>query len=196
MTMDSVAVLAVGLQNDQWTAEGSRTVADGAPALAAALGVLRAARTAGVPVFHSPEWGLPNGLTDSGAQRTLRRRFGESDQPCVEGTWAADFAAGAEPVGDEIVVPRRRDCAFTDTRLETILRAHRTRRLLIVGADSARAVLTTALSARVRDHLPFVVADAVAGRDRESHAAALAVLTDSVFVIRADGALDAAAREL
>jgi ureidoacrylate peracid hydrolase len=196
MIKDSVAVLAVGLQNDQWTARGSRAVADGSPALGAALEVLRAARAEGVPVFHSPERSLPGGLTDSGAQRILRRQFGEGDQPCIEGTWAADFVVGAEPVGDEIVVPRRRDCAFTDTRLETILRAHRTRRLLIVGADSARAVLTTALSARARDHLPFVVADAVAGRDRESHAAALAVLTDSIFIVRADGALDAAAREL
>jgi nicotinamidase-related amidase len=180
-----LAVLAVGLQNDFWADGGAfaTTAPDRAEALAVAAETLELARSAGTLVLHSPELRLPGGMSESAAQRALGELLGDPVDALVEGGWGAEFVSAGVPAAGEVVIPRRRDCAFTDTRLEAILRSQRVRRLLIVGAESYRAVLTTSLSARARDYLPTVLTSAVSGRDAAAHAAALTVMERDVRTV-------------
>jgi nicotinamidase-related amidase len=170
---DRTALLLVGMQRGSWP----DAVDD---ALVGRL--LEVARARGRLVVHCPELRLPGGLTDSAAQRRLRQALGEGRERMVDGTVDVVPRAGFEPAPGEPVVERRRDCAFTDTRLETILRSNGIGPVVIAGARTSRAIVTTALAARSRDHLPFVVAGAVADEASEQ-AAALEVLSKAVMLV-------------
>jgi nicotinamidase-related amidase len=81
------------------------------------------------------------------------------------------------PRTDEAVVTKHRVGAFSDTELETILRARNVDTLLLCGVATSGVVLSTLRVAADRDYRCIVVADCCTDGDAEVHA----VLTGKVF---------------
>ncbi len=173
------AVLVVDMQND-FCARGGMVDAEGgdiAGIEAAARRVaelLEAARAAGVLVvftqnitsteenwYLSPVW----------LEQAARRRGGSYSErwPCAPGSWGADFYSETRPLGTEPVVRKHRFDAFYGTDLETILRAHGTRTVVLAGVATEVCVESTARSAFVRDYYVVTAADATATYAESTH---------------------------
>jgi ureidoacrylate peracid hydrolase len=71
------------------------------------------------------------------------------------------------------VVTKHRFDAFLNTDLETILRAHDVKTVVLTGVATNVCVETTARQAFVRDYYVVVVSDATAAYSAEEHDAAL-----------------------
>jgi nicotinamidase-related amidase len=176
------ALLVIGLQRKLWGTDCAQRIPtqERIRVLPAIATQVAAARAAGVIVVHCPELALPGGRSDSPAQQELRRALGE-DEPPIVGSIAGDYIADFTPRDGEFVVPRRRDSAVTDTRLGTLLRSHGVRSVRLVGGETDRAILATALSLRDADYVPTVVLDAVASRSHDGHHGAVMVLRATVL---------------
>jgi nicotinamidase-related amidase len=86
------------------------------------------------------------------------------------------------PLENEIVVTKRRVCAFTGSDLEVILRAQNIRHLILTGYATSGVVLSTVREAADKDYRLTVLSDACADADEEVHR----VLTTKVFPRQAD----------
>lgn len=179
----AVALVLVGMQRALWGTGGAPgiPVAERARVLPGIGAELLRARENAVMVVHSPELQLVHGLSDSPAQKALRRELGEDQPSAVEGSIAAEFVEEFSPGEGEYVVARRRDSAITDTRLNTLLRSHAIASVRLVGGETDRAILATAVALRGADYVPIVVEDAVASRHHERHEAAITVLRGLVL---------------
>lgn len=189
------ALVLLGLQHDVCDPRGALAAAggdvSGMPAmLGAAARVLEAARTAGAPIVHAPEQALAGGLSDSRAWRAQLELNGLAEPPAAEGTWGEEIVAGFEPREDELVVPRHRPGALYDTRASVLLRSARVRRLVLVGAETHRAVLATAVQAVSLDFEVIVPVDAVAAADPLLGVAAVQVLGSWARVAELEAAVE------
>jgi nicotinamidase-related amidase len=86
------------------------------------------------------------------------------------------------PAGGEVVVTKRRVCAFTGSDLEVILRAFGIQHLILTGISTSGVVLSTIREAADKDYQLTVLADCCADGDEEVHR----VLTTKVFPRQAD----------
>jgi nicotinamidase-related amidase len=86
------------------------------------------------------------------------------------------------PLADEIVVTKRRVCAFTGSDLEVILRAKGIQHMVLAGIATSGVVLSTVREAADKDYRITVLADCCADGDEEVHR----VLTAKVFPRQAD----------
>jgi ureidoacrylate peracid hydrolase len=140
--------------------------------------VLDAARSAGVLVVfirnvYSTERNAY--LSDVWLEQMLRRR-GESytvRDVCGADSWQGDFYEGIEPRQGEPVVTKHRYGAFHNTDLETILRVHGIRTVVLTGVATNACVETTAREAFVRDYYVVFTGDGTACYSNEAHEATL-----------------------
>jgi ureidoacrylate peracid hydrolase len=180
------ALIVVDVQND-FCADGGFMDAEGAdltPVQAMAdrlIALLSAARQAGVLVVfirnvYSSERNVY--LSDSWLEQAARRRGSSyTDHPvCVAGSWAGDFYGDVRPELGEPVVTKHRFSAFHNTDLDTILRAHGIRTLVMSGVASNVCVETTAREGFVRDYYIVYLADGTATYLAKDHEAALSVI--------------------
>jgi nicotinamidase-related amidase len=86
------------------------------------------------------------------------------------------------PLANEIVVVKRRVCAFTGSDLEVILRAFNVQHLILTGIATSGVVLSTVREAADKDYRITVLSDCCADGDEEVHR----VLTTKVFPRQAD----------
>jgi len=91
----------------------------------------------------------------------------------VRGTWGAEPAKGLEAKKGDFVVEKMRMCAFTDTKLETILKGCRTERLVITGAWTNFSIEHTARTGADLGYDVTVITDGTSTINDEWHAAAL-----------------------
>ncbi|MFT3835337.1 MAG: isochorismatase family protein [Micropruina sp.] len=150
----------------------------GCPALTGALAaterVLRAARSAGVPVIYTAQQG-----DQDAAERGLQGDLwgpGMSAEPAH----TAIVPAIAPVIGDT-VVEKRRYSAFARTDLADRLAGRD--QLIVVGVYAHIGVTATALDAFQREIRPFVVADAVADLGAEQHRRALEMIASCCGVV-------------
>lgn len=86
------------------------------------------------------------------------------------------------PVGDEVIITKRRVSAFSGSDLEVVLRAMEIDRIVLTGIATSGVVLSTVREAADKDYSITVLSDACADRDEEVHR----VLMTKVFVRQAD----------
>jgi ureidoacrylate peracid hydrolase len=195
------ALIVVDMQNDFCAAGGMmdlegadlgavQTMAERLPA------VLDAARSARVLVVfirnvYSTERNAY--LSDVWLEQMLRRR-GESytvRDVCAADSWQGDFYERIEPRQGEPVVTKHRYGAFHNTDLETILRVHGIRTVVLTGVATNACVETTAREAFVRDYYVVFTSDGTACYSDEAHEATLRTI-DKYFgvVVSVDDVID------
>jgi ureidoacrylate peracid hydrolase len=184
------ALIVVDMQND-FCASGGMMDSEGADlsavqAMAERLpALIESARRAGVLVIFVRNVYSTDGnvyLSDAWLEQALRRR-GESytnRSVCAEGSWEGDFYGDVRPLPGEPVVTKHRFSAFHNTDLDTILRAHGIRTLVMTGVATNVCVETTAREGFVRDYYIAFLADGTACYREEDHAATLRVI-DGLF---------------
>jgi ureidoacrylate peracid hydrolase len=180
------ALIVVDVQND-FCAAGGFMDAEGmdlssAQAMAERLpAVIQAARDAGVLVvfvrnIYSSD--RNNYLSDTWLEQAARRRRSSYTQHpvCEAGSWAGDFYGDVRPQPGEPVVTKHRFSAFHNTDLDTILRSHGIRTLVMSGVASNVCVETTAREGFVRDYYIVYLSDGTSAYFEQDHEAALRVI--------------------
>jgi nicotinamidase-related amidase len=139
-------------------------------ALAAAVVLLQAARTAGIPVLHTRVQ-FQRGGRDGGVfyrKVPALRTFEDGADPSLQA-----FARGLEPLPGETVITKQYASAFFGTSLSSTLAALRIDTLLICGVSTSGCVRATAVDACQVGLIPLVVRDAVGDRAVSPHEASL-----------------------
>ncbi len=166
------AVLIMDYQND---IVGSMPEEIRGPLLDHAASIVKAARKAGIPVIYVVVR-FRDGYPEINPRNRLFLALKESGR-LREGTPGADIDPRVAPLPSEVIVTKRRVGAFSDTDLETILRASNISTLVLCGLTTSGVVLSTVRRAADMDYAMVVVSDACADRDAEVHR----VLMDKVF---------------
>ena len=86
------------------------------------------------------------------------------------------------PLPGEVVVVKRRVCAFTGSDLEVVLRSQGIQHIVLTGVATSGVVLSTVREAADKDYRITVLSDCCADGDEEVHR----VLTTKVFPRQAD----------
>ena len=150
--------------------------------IARASVVVRAARSAGMPVIHV-QVGFRPGLPEVSARNKL---FGgiksnPQHQSFFQGASGAIHPA-LGPEASDLVVTKHRVSAFAGTDLEMILRAKAIETLVLFGIATSGVVLSSLLEACDADFRPIVIDDLCADMDLELHQ----VLLTRLFPKRAE----------
>jgi ureidoacrylate peracid hydrolase len=150
--------------------------------------LLAAARSAGVLVVfvrnvYSTSTELSSGqnrpanmyLSDSWLEQAARTRKGSYTrrEVCAQGSWEGDFYGDIRPEPGEPVVTKHRYSAFHSTDLDSILRTHGIRTIILTGVATNVCVETTAREGFVRDYYVVLVADGTATYSADDQQATL-----------------------
>jgi len=158
-----------------------------------AAGLLEAARRRHMAVIHVMVAFRP-GHPEVSADNRVFSRIRE-DGRLVEGAEGTAIHPRLQPAADEPVVRKHRVGAFSETELETLLRARRIDTLLLAGVATSGVVLSTVRHAFDRDYRLLVVGDCCADGDAEVHQVLLGKViarhADVVSAAEAVAALDA-----
>jgi nicotinamidase-related amidase len=173
LTIDTehTAVLIMDYQNDIV----SGVAAQYPQLLEKAAAVLGGARRAGLPVMYVVVRFRP-GYPEISVRNKLFSRLKEAGR-LVEGTPGAEVHPSVAPQPGEVIVTKRRVGAFSTTDMESILRAHNTTSLVLLGIATSGVVLSTVRWAADADYDLMVLEDCCADSDEEVHR----VLTHKVF---------------
>jgi nicotinamidase-related amidase len=141
--------------------------------IARASSVIRAARTAGMPVIHV-QVGFRPGLPEVSGRNKLFAsiKSNPQHQSLFQGP-AGAIHPGLGPEANDLVVTKHRVSAFAGTDLEMLLRAKEIDTLVIFGIATSGVVLSTLLEAGDADYRVFVIEDCCADLDGELHQALL-----------------------
>jgi ureidoacrylate peracid hydrolase len=114
-------------------------------------------------------------LSDSWLEQAARTRKGSYTrrEVCAEGSWEGDFYGDVRPLPGEPVVTKHRYSAFHNTDLDSILRVHGIRTIVLTGVATNVCVETTAREGFVRDYYVVFTADGTATYSAEDHDATL-----------------------
>jgi maleamate amidohydrolase len=137
-------------------------------ALASAVRLLAAARSAAVPVVHTNVV-----FRAGGADGGLFYRKVPVLKAFDEGSPLGGFAPGVEPRANEIVVTKQYASAFFGTSLASTLTALGVDTVLIAGLTTSGCVRASALDALQHGFAPFVVREACGDRHPAPHEANL-----------------------
>jgi ureidoacrylate peracid hydrolase len=117
-------------------------------------------------------------LSDVWLEQMLRRR-GESytkRDVCGAESWEGDFYGEIRPRPAEPIVTKHRYGAFHNTDLDTILRVHGIRTVVLTGVATNACVDTTAREAFVRDYYVLLTSDGTACYSEQAQEATLQTL--------------------
>jgi nicotinamidase-related amidase len=135
--------------------------------------VVKASRTAGIPVVHI-QVGFRPGLPEVSRRNKLFAALKDDPQrqKLFQGEAAVIHPAlGPEPT--DVVVTKHRVSAFKGTDLEMVLRAKEIETLVLFGIATSGVVLSTLLDACDFDFNVVVISDCCADMDPELHTALL-----------------------
>jgi ureidoacrylate peracid hydrolase len=180
---EHTALVVIDMQNDFCAAGGMmdlegldltpvQEMAERLPAL------IDAARQAGVfVVFVRNVYSTESNwyLSEAWLEQASRRRLGSyTERPvCGPDSWQGDFYGDIRPLETEPIVTKHRFDAFYNTDLDTILRAHQIRTVVLTGVSTNVCVETAARAAFVRDYSVVLPADGAATYSTEEQEAAL-----------------------
>jgi ureidoacrylate peracid hydrolase len=170
------ALVVVDVQND-FVADGGFFDRIGADVKSAQQSVpnlvrlIEHARAAGVLVVFVRSTYDAQYLSEPMRERNQRRSI---EMPrCIEGSWGAEFYA-VKPLAAEPVVIKHRYSAMVDPELDTLLKRHGIRSLLLTGVATDTCVESTGRDAYFRDYYVSIVADCCAAASSSDHLGALA----------------------
>ena len=177
------ALIVVDVQND-FCAPGGMMAEEGfdvsaVQAMAARLPQLIAtARAAGTLVVFIKNVYTSDGnvyLSDTWLEQASRARAGSYTRRdvCREGSWEGDFYGDVRPEAGDPVIVKHRFSAFHNTELDTVLRSHGIRTMVMTGVASNVCVETTAREGFVRDYYIVFTADGTACYADADHQATL-----------------------
>jgi ureidoacrylate peracid hydrolase len=177
------ALIVVDMQND-FCAPGGMMDAEGrdlsaVQEMATRLpALIDAARRAGALVVFVHNVYSSEGnhyLSDVWLEQASRRR-GDSytrRDVCAAGSWEGDFYGEVRPGAGDPVITKHRFGAFYNTELDTVLRAHGIRTVVLSGFATNVCVETTAREAFLRDYYVVFLEDGTATYADDDHAATL-----------------------
>jgi nicotinamidase-related amidase len=141
--------------------------------IARAAGVLRAARTVGMPVIFV-QVGFRPGVPELSNRNKVFAAIKSSPQhqSFFQGASGA-IHPGLGPEANDLVVTKHRVSAFAGTDLEMLLRAREIETLVMFGIATSGVVLSTLLEAGDADYRVVVIEDCCADLDAELHTALL-----------------------
>ncbi|MEQ4306059.1 isochorismatase family protein [Plantactinospora sp. B6F1] len=149
---------------EEWPTACGPAAHEALPAIAA---LLRAARTAGVPIVHLRPSGPAALLLGPTVKNELVGEF-------VNGRpGAVDFVPESTPRDGELVVAKPRASAFFDTPVATYLHALGVDDLIVAGTTTSGCVRASVVDGFSHGFRPFVVEQAVFDRSRLSAAVSL-----------------------
>jgi biuret amidohydrolase len=102
------------------------------------------------------------------------------------GQWGTEFHSELRTAATDFILTKTRVSAFYNTPLESLLRAQRIERVVLLGVSTTWAVESTARDAHDRDYRVVVAEDACASRDEEQHRASIKNLSVIASVMRVD----------
>lgn len=145
--------------------------------------LLKAARAAGLRVVHTREGHLPD-LSDCPPAKLARSvaagapigSTGPLGRLLVRGEQGHDFVDALRPMPGEEVIDKPGYGAFHQTRLDSLLARHGTRRLIVCGVTTEVCVHSTLREAVDRGFVCTTVGDATAASQPELQAPALAMI--------------------
>jgi ureidoacrylate peracid hydrolase len=179
----TVALLVIDMQNDYVADNGKlgkagadvKRIQAGIPAMNS---LIMEARKAGVLVVwvrqtHSFKDSLPNYLV-SNIARVKDRPFAETDFLVQEGSWGAEYYDQmTKRLDGELEVIKHTYGGFTNTSLDTYLKAKGIKTILSIGTLSNVCVQSTALQGWFLGYYSIIPADAVSSNDLSLQQAAL-----------------------
>jgi ureidoacrylate peracid hydrolase len=114
-------------------------------------------------------------LSDSWLEQAARTRQGSYTrrEVCTLGSWEGDFYGDIRPEPGEPIVTKHRYSAFYNTDLDSILRSHGIRTIILTGVATNVCVETTAREGFVRDYYVVLVTDGTATYSPEDHHATI-----------------------
>ena len=177
------ALIVVDVQND-FCAPGGMMAEEGfditaVQAMAERLpSLIAAARTAGTLVVFIKNIYTSDGnvyLSDTWLEQASRARAGSYTRRdvCREGSWEGDFYGDVRPEPGDPVIVKHRFSAFHNTELDTVLRSHAIRTMVMTGVASNVCVETTAREGFVRDYYIVFSSDGTACYADADHQATL-----------------------
>lgn len=175
-TLSSTALLVLDMQNDI-VKRGHRHEGQGNDLMPRAIkGIARLqswARERQVPIIYTVVCYRPS-FVDAPYNSPARKR----PNFLIEGTPGTEVIDELKPMGDEIVLKKRRTGAFHGSELELLLHGYQTQTLIVTGTGTHRAVESTVREAHSRDYESWVVSDACADGSAAFHDSALAAIAD------------------
>ena len=173
----STALLVIDVQNDYANPAGfaGQHGKDLEPAVAmlpTLLGLIDAARAAGVRVIHTRNWHREATDSEVWLDKLNQRGRSQDERPGRAGTWGAEFFGIVPLPGEEIISKFRYD-AFLGTNLEYILRAAGIRTVVCAGTATNVCVESTARAAHMRDFHVVLAADCCAAMSVAEHESAV-----------------------
>jgi len=148
--------------------ENCALYADVDAALAAALRVREAARTAKVPVIYTHVV-----YSESGADGGVFFRKAPVLKNFIVGNPMGDWPSGLQPNVNELVISKQYPSAFFGTSLASTLHTMGIDTLIITGLTTSGCVRATCVDTMSHGFIPIVVADACGDRHEAPHEANL-----------------------
>lgn len=96
------------------------------------------------------------------------RASGKMSNVCRADSWGMNFY-GVAPEPDEIIVNKHKYSAFINTKLDSVLRAHKIETLLIAGVSTNVCVESTARDGFMLDYRIILLSDACASYSSQAH---------------------------
>lgn len=153
-----------------YVTEGSPLYAAGVqPAVNASVGLLEAARAAGIPVLHTIVRYNPVSFGDAG----LWVRKIPALKCLVEGNPYAQTCDQVRPLPEEVVITKHYASVFFGTSLAAMLAAQRIDTVILIGCSTSGCVRASAVDAIQHGFRPIVVSDCVGDRHPDVHEANL-----------------------
>lgn len=148
---------------------------------------LSAARTAGVQIVR-----IQLVIPIEAYSDNWRRQFPTLDPTwLVPGTSNVEFEPGFEPEPGDIVITKHRFGAFYGTTLDSVLRSHGIRTVVMTGLTTAVCVGTTAREAFQHDYAVVMLSDCMAEGSQRFHEVELDVFAENFgIVLRSDKLLE------
>lgn len=137
-------------------------------ALASALRIRDAARSAGIPVFYTNVV-----YHDGGADGGVFYRKVPALEVFIAGNPLGGWPSGLEPAAGEIVISKQYPSAFFGTSLAATLTANRIDTLIITGLTTSGCIRATCIDSVSNGFIPIVVSDACGDRHPAPHEANL-----------------------
>ena len=177
------ALLVIDMQNDFVSGRGKfAAVGLDMKMIQAAVpvmnNVIEEARRAGVMIMwvnttHSLRDALPNYIVGNVA-RVSGRPLKESDFIVQEGSWGAEYYSGmTQRCESDFECIKHTYCGFTNTKLDTYLKAKEIKTIVNIGATTNVCVRSTAMQGFFLGYYSVILSDAAASNDAFLHEATI-----------------------
>jgi ureidoacrylate peracid hydrolase len=176
------ALVVVDVQNDcvhpdGWFARNGKDVGDIQQILPRVIGLVEAARAAGVLVVFMEQTTLPGNLSDPPAWLHFKTRDGRTRTDyTLEGSWGQQTIEELKVSPRDVRLAKFRPSAFHGTALDKILRSRGIQSVVTCGVITQGCVQATTMDASFHDYYTVFVKDCVASYSGALHENAVTFL--------------------